>query len=260
MNAPATVLEVRDDGPVRVITLARPHRMNAIDLDLACALRDAVLAAVRDAGVRALVITGAGSNFCSGGDVRRDREREQAAGIDLVDVVQEVFLALRHGAKPSVAAVSGHARGAGLALMLACDFAVADDTARFAAQFTRMGLVPDLGLAITLPERVGMAVARDMVLCGTEKDAAAAAATGLVDEVCAPGGALAAALARAGRMAAMAPLATAAARRLLHMAREPVDQVLAEEKRLQNELRGTEDAREAIAAFADKRPPVFRGR
>lgn len=259
MSAAAEVLSTDDVGEVRVITLGRPHRMNAIDLDLACALRDTVRAACGDPQVRALVITGAGGNFCTGGDIRRDREREQAAGLDLVQVLQEVFLALRHGDKPSVTAVQGHARGAGLALMLACDFAIADGTARFAAPSTRVGLVPDMGMSITLPERVGIVAARDMVLGGAEKEAQGALAAGLVDAVHPPGEALAAAVRKAQTLTAGAPLATAAARRLLHATRDSIDAALGEESRLQNELRATQDAREAIAAFSEKRRPVFRG-
>ncbi len=254
------VLKAHNVGAVRVITLNRPHRMNAIDLDLACAFRDAIVSASNDAEVRAIVIAGEGSNFCSGGDLRRDRAKEAAAGIDVVEVVQEAFLVLRNGDKASVAAVQGHAQGAGLSLVLACDFAIADTTAKFGAPFTGAGLVPDMGLAITLPERVGIGMARDMVLCGTVKDAAAALAAGLVDMVCEPGQALPAALEKAAVLASRAPLAIAAARALLNRTRDPVEIVLREETRLQNALRLTQDAREAVAAFGEKRKPVFRGR
>ena len=254
------VLKTEDVGAIRVITLNRPHRMNAIDLDLGCALRDAVAAACADAGVRAVVITGEGSNFCTGGDLRRDRSKEAAAGVELVDIVQEAFLALRHGDKASVAAVQGHAQGAGLSLMLACDFAIADTTAKFGAPFTGAGLVPDMGLAITLPERVGIGMARDMVLCGTVKDAAAALAAGLVDMVCEPGRALPAAMEKAAVLAGRAPLAIAGARVLLNRTRDPLELVLGEESRRQKALRQTEDSREAIAAFGEKRRPQFKGR
>ncbi len=253
------ILLIETSGTVRSITLHRPQRMNSFDMDLCLALRDAVKAAAEDASVRVIVIAGHGNNFCTGADIRRDREKERAANIDLIDLLHEVFLILRHGNKPSVAAVQGHVVGAGLSLMLACDFAIADTTATFGAPFTNIGLVPDIGIVITLPERVGISTARDMLLCGATKDATDALSVGLVDAVCSAGQALQEAIKKAELLASRAPLATAATRSLLNMTRDSVGDVLKEESKKQKALRLTQDAREAIAAFTEKRKPVFKG-
>ena len=254
------VLRIEDEGGIRCIHLMRPHRMNAFDLDLVCALRDAIRDASSDALIRAIVLAGEGAHFCTGADLRRDRQKEQQANVDLLDLLQEVFLFLRHGSKPSVAAVQGYALGAGLSIALACDFLVSDTTAKFGAPFTGIGFVPDVGISMTLPERVGMAAARDMLLCGTFKDASEALSIGLTDEVCDEGGALFAAKAKAGLIVARAPLAIVGARGLLAGAREDALAKLQEELRLQRMLRTTFDAQEAAAAFAQKRPAVFQGR
>lgn len=260
-TGPSTsVLRVERHGSASVLVMCRPQRMNALDLELGLALRQAVRAEMADPTVRALVLAGDGGNFCTGADLRRDRSIEDREQLSLVDIVQEVFVALRGGEKPSIAAVSGHAVGAGLSLALACDFIIAESGARFSAPFTGVGFVPDGGIVLTLPERVGMGIARDMLLCGTPKDGQQALAIGLADAVCAHGEVLKEALARAQMLAARAPLAIAATRRLMATARSTPDEALALESRMQQALLRTEDAREATLAFQQKRAPQFRGR
>jgi 2-(1,2-epoxy-1,2-dihydrophenyl)acetyl-CoA isomerase len=254
------ILRVRDDGAgVRILALNRPHRLNALDLELCCALRDAVRIAKAEPSVRALVLTGEGGSFCTGADLKRDRAAEARTGLDLLEVLQEAFLLLRQGGKPGVAAIEGHALGAGLSLALACDLLVAGASARLGAPFTSVGLAPDLGITLTLPERVGIGPAREMLLLGAAKSASDAFALGLVDEVSEAGGALQRALERARALAARAPLALAATRELL-AARDPgVERHLGQELQLQRALRATQDAAEAAAAFTEKRPPRFLG-
>ncbi|MES2536858.1 MAG: enoyl-CoA hydratase/isomerase family protein [Pseudomonadota bacterium] len=256
MNA---VLTIENEGPVRIITLNRPHRMNAFDLELACTLRDAVRAASADASVGALVLSGEGKHFSTGADLKRDRSKEQEASVDIVEVMQELFLSLRYGKKPAVAAVSGYAFGAGLSLALACDFVVADMSTQLSAPFTGVGLVPDMGLVLTLPERVGISVARDMLLMGTVKRAVEAQAIGLVDDLCEDGQSRARAIDKAVALTRRAPLAMSATRSMLAREHGSVEALLQEELRLQQWLRTTGDAREAAAAFAEKRQPVFQG-
>jgi enoyl-CoA hydratase/carnithine racemase len=234
--------------------------MNALDLELGLSLREAVRAAMADPGVRVLVLAGDGGNFCTGADLRRDRSIEERAGLSLVEIVQEVVVDLREGAKPSIAAISGNAVGAGLSLALACDFVVAESGAKLSTPFTGVGFVPDGGIVLTLPERVGMGVARDMLLCGTAKDANQALAIGLVDEVCAPGESRTHALTRAQMLSARAPLAITATRRLMAMARSNPKEALAMEAKMQQALLRTEDAQEATLAFRQKRAPQFTGR
>lgn len=255
-----SVLRVEQHGFARMLTLCRAHRMNALDLDLGLALRAAVRSALSDSGVRVIVLTGEGGNFCTGADLRRDRSIEERAGLSLVDIVQEVVVDLREGAKPSIAAVSGNAVGAGLSLALACDFVLAEAGARFSTPFTGVGFVPDGGIVLTLPERVGMGVARDMLLCGTAKNAEQAVAIGLADELCAPGELHLRTLARAEAICVRAPLAVSDARRLLALARSSPTEVLAMESRMQQALLRSEDGQEATRAFREKRAPRFTGR
>lgn len=253
------ILRVRDDRGVRILALHRPERLNALDLALCCALRDALRQASAEPTVRALVLTGGGRSFCTGADLKRDRAAEARSGLDLLEVLHEAFRLLREGGKPAVAAVEGHAVGAGLSLALACDFIVAGATAQLAAPFTAVGLAPDAGITMTLPERVGIGAARQMLLLGTVHDAGQALALGLVDEACEAGSALPRAVERAAALAARAPLAVAAARQLLAVRGLPAAQHLEQELRLQRALRASRDAAEAAAAFAEKRLPIFQG-
>jgi 2-(1,2-epoxy-1,2-dihydrophenyl)acetyl-CoA isomerase len=234
--------------------------MNAFDATQVCELRGAVRDAGESSSIRALILTGNGGNFCAGADLKRDREAEQRAGIDILGVMQEVYLQMRFGTKPSVAAVSGYALGAGLSLALACDFVLADASARFGASFTSVGLAPDVGITRTLPERVGIGVAREMLLLGAQKTASEAASIGLIDTLCEPGQVRSSAIEKALALAERAPLAISATRALLAGRREDVESALQQELRLQISLRPTLDAKEAALAFAQKRRPVFQGR
>lgn len=254
------VLLTEDSDGVRRLVLNRPQRMNAFDYDLMIALRDAVHAADADPAVRALVITGAGGQFCTGADLKRDRSKEEAAGVSMVLTLHEVFKVLRCGSKPSVAAVVGNAMGAGLSLALACDLVVADPTARFGCPFTAVGLLPDTGILLTLPERVGIGAARDMLLAGATKDAREALSLRLVDAVSEPGQAVDDATAKARLFVDRAPLAIASTRAMLAGRPAEIDALLAEEYERQLVLRVSDDAKEAAAAFAARRKPVFTGR
>lgn len=253
------LVDVRDAAEVRILTLQRPERLNALDLALSCAFRDAVLTALATPAVRVLIVSGQGGNFCAGADMKRDRRQEAASGLDILEVMQEAVGLLRGGRLPTVAAIEGNAAGAGLSIALACDFLVASRTSRLSAAFTSVGLVPDLGITAALPERVGIGVARDLLLAGGVRNGDQALADGLVDDVCEPGAVLDAALARARRIAEAAPLALAGTRRLLAERGLPSSSHAQLELLLQRAMRGSADATEAAAAFADKRRPVFRG-
>jgi enoyl-CoA hydratase/carnithine racemase len=245
-------------GGVRVVTLNRPERLNAIDLSLARLLRNALQAAAEDDKVRAIVLAAAGKSFCSGADLKRDKRLEQEE--DILVVLHDTFRALYFGPKPSIAALQGHVYGAGLSLALACDFLVGDRSTRYGAPFTNVGLVPDTGMSLTLPLRIGLPLARDMMLAGEVLDAGQAYGCELIDILCEEGAALATAIANATKIAERAPLATAAARRLINLPRPQVDAALAAELAAQRAMRPTEDVAEGAAAFREKRKPVFKGR
>jgi 2-(1,2-epoxy-1,2-dihydrophenyl)acetyl-CoA isomerase len=251
---------VSDDGPVRTFTLNEPARRNPLSVPLRRELRAALEDAHADDGCRALVVTGAGTAFSSGGDLASMPRGDRADARDRLHLVADVISLLVEGPLPVVAAVEGAAVGAGTSLAAACDYVVAGRSARFGAIFGRIGLVADSGLHWTLPRRVGPGPARRMLLRGTIVGAEEAHALGLVDELAADGGSLAAARAVAAELAAAAPLALAATKRLLADPPPTLAETLHAEENVQVELFETADFAEGNDAFFAKRAPVFRGR
>ncbi|MFJ9562850.1 enoyl-CoA hydratase/isomerase family protein [Streptomyces fuscichromogenes] len=256
---PRSVL-VEDRGPVRVLTLNRPGRHNAIDLELRVVLAEAVEEAMGRERVRALVLTGAGRSFCSGGDISTMRRQPAAEARPRAVAAQRVIRALWEGPKPVVAAVEGFAFGAGAALALACDRVVAAADATFSTAFTGVGLAGDMGVFASLPARIGPAKARQLLMLPRRIGGTEAFELGLADAVTEPGGALAAALADAERLAAGPPLALAAVKHTLNRPPGPPGAVLDHEIDVQTGLFDTADFAEGVAAFHDRRPAVFRGR
>jgi enoyl-CoA hydratase/carnithine racemase len=252
----APLLQARD-GTTLTLTLNATHRRNALSMPLRAALIEALDRAEHDPDIRAIVLTGAGGHFCAGGDISGMDVGDLGAGRERFRVTHTLVKLMIHSAKPIIAAVEGFAVGAGLSLALCCDTIVAADNARFAAGFGRIGLIADLGLNHTLPQRVGMGRARQLLLYGEQIDAATAERIGLVDHVVAPGAALDFAHQRARTLAATAPLPLALTKRLLA---EGLDAALDQERDLQSTLFLTEDHREGRDAFLAKRQSVFRGR
>lgn len=246
-----------DRGAVRVVTLNRPERKNAIDLPLRHRLADVLEAADADPAVRSIVLTGAGGAFCSGGDISTMQRAPRHETIDRARAAQRVIRAIWTTPKPVVAAVEGPAYGAGAALALACDRVVAAADATFATTFTGVGLAGDMGIFASLPARIGAPRARQMLMLGTRVTGEEAMAIGLVDAVADAGQALDLALADAGRLAAGPPLALGVIKQML--AGEPRDPlaVLELEVRNQTRLWDTDDFAEGVAAFAEKRRPQF---
>ena len=203
-------------GPVSVLTLNYPERRNALSLDMRSAVADALVEAMADPALRAIVLTGQGEHFCSGGDIAGMKAADSLAARARVQDLQRIARVIVEGDKPVIAAVEGFAAGAGLSLVAACDIVVAARSARFACSFNRLGLVPDLGAAWFLPMRVGMGRARHIMLTGDTFDAEAAERWGLVEILTETGGARARAVELASHIAAdAAPLSNAFAKGLL---------------------------------------------
>lgn len=249
---------VEDDAAVRTVTLNRPQKRNAIDIELRIALAEAIESADRDPAVRAIIVTGAGPAFCSGGDISTMRRMPPEHARDRVQLAQRVIRAIWATPKPVLAAVEGSAYGAGTALAAACDRVVAARDATFATTFTNVGLAGDMGISISLPARVGLPRARQMLMFPGPITAPEALALGLVDAVAEPGHALESARGDARQLAAGPRHAYGVIKALLT---DPgtIDpfELLDREARCQSELFDTADFEEGVAAFREKRRPVF---
>ena len=245
------------DGATMVLTMDNPARRNALSLPLQTALLSALDRIEADPAIRAVVLTGAGGVFSSGGDIAGMDAADLGAGRRRLGIIHRVVRQLAKCPKPVIAAVEGWCAGGAIGVALCCDTIIAAADARFFVSFGRVGLVADLGMLHTLPLRVGHGRARQMLLYGETLDAAAAAAAGLADHVAPSGGALAAALARARVFADTAPLPVAAMKQYLARG---LEDALDWERDVQSSLFLSADHAEGRAAFLAKRPPVFEGR
>jgi len=256
-------IETTSDG-VRIITLDRAEKLNAVNSALANALVEALDDASREDAVRVVVITGAGRAFCAGLDISAPPEIPTATLAERLDPyawvgrwVQRVVAC----EKPVIAAVNGPAAGAGFGLALACDVRLMAASATMTAGYVRRGLSPDAGVSYFLPRHLGLARAADILLTGRDVDAAESERIGLVALV-APDADFATAVTRyASRLAAGAPVAQALTKRLLHHALDqPLDVQLREELVHIKYCFTTTDVAEAMTAFREKRLPSFKGR
>jgi (E)-benzylidenesuccinyl-CoA hydratase len=247
------MIEIHREDAVALLTLNRPDKRNAVNDEMRAELTAAFAGFDADPSLRVVVLTGAGSAFCAGGDLSASTVPDP----DRPRIIEP----LDKFAKPVIAAINGVAFGGGLELALACDLRIASHAARFALPEVRLGSLPGSGGTQRLPAVVGPSLAAQMILTGEPIDAARALAAGLVSELCAPEKLLDTALAHARAIARNAPLAVIAAKRLVRAAAATHDtQRLDFERRLFNELARTEDRNEGRRAFREKREPVFKGK
>lgn len=249
-----------DHEVTRVLTLSRPEARNALDMSTRELLLDELRRAVDDPGVRAVVLTGAGGTFCAGGDFRSMEGADAAAARGRLAPVHEAVRLIVTCGKPVVAAVEGSAAGLGVAFAAVCDHVVAAEDARFVAAFGKVGLVADGGLLWTLPRRVGIGRAKEMLVFGRTVPAPRAYEIGLADSLAPSGRALEVALERAAEAAALAPLSVAAAKRLLARPDLSLERLLEAEREEHAALFASADFAEGRAAFAERRSPRFEGR
>jgi len=253
-------VETTRDGSVLTITLNRPDVLNAFNADMHRALA-AALKGARDADVRAVVLTGAGRGFCVGQDLTEFREAAGDIGSRLRGGYHLNILALRSLEKPVIAAVNGPAAGAGLSLACACDLRIASDQAAFVPAFINVGLVPDSGGTYFVRRLLGTARAFEWLCTGRRLTAAEAHAWGLVSEVIQGDGLAARAAELAAELAALPTRGIAMTKRLLdHAEQATLEEQLELEAQLQTVATQTDDFREGVAAFLEKREPRFEGR
>ena len=244
-------------GHVQVITLNRPEQRNALNRDVALAVAAAVDELDESDDLRVGVLTGAGTTFSSGMDLKAFLRGEDPSieGRGLCGICETPPV------KPLIAAVEGWAVAGGFELLLACDLVVAGRTAKFGVPEVKRGLVAAGGAAILLPRRMPYALALELLLTGDPLDAERAAAVGLVNQVVDDGQALTAAIALAERIAANGPLAVAVTKQLARSSADwTFEQGWREQSPLVLPIFASEDAREGATAFAEKRAPVWKGR
>ncbi|GAB2689307.1 crotonase/enoyl-CoA hydratase family protein [Nocardia thraciensis] len=256
-------------GDVVVWTLNDPRARNPIsDAATIDALEAAVAAANADPALRVAILTGAGTAFSSGGNVKHMRDRTGMFGGSPAELrqgyrhgIQRIPKALYHCEIPTIAAVNGPAVGAGCDLALMCDMRIAASTATFAESFAKVGIIPGDGGAWLLPRAVGMARASEMAFTGEAIDAATALDWGLVSTVVEPDELLDAARALADRVAANPPQVLRMTKKLLREGQwQSLDSLLELSAALQALAHQTEDHHEAVSALLDRRTPNFTGR
>jgi 2-(1,2-epoxy-1,2-dihydrophenyl)acetyl-CoA isomerase len=253
-------VETQSDGGVMTITLNRPEVLNAFDSAMHEAFR-AALEEAQEPEVRAVVLTGAGRGFCVGQDLNEFKEAAGDIGERLRSTYNPNVLALWGLEKPVIAAVNGPAAGAGLSLACACDLRLAVSSATFVPAFIGIGLVPDTGATYLIERLLGYSRAFEWLCSGRRLSAADAHAWGLVAEVVGDGRLSERAADVAATLAALPTRALGMTKRLLQRAAlSSLDEQLELEAELQAEAAGSEDFREGVNAFLEKREPRFTGR
>ncbi len=252
-------VETSRDGAVLTITLNRPDVLNAFNTDmhrsLAAALKEA-----RGADVRAVVLTGAGRGFCVGQDLTEFREAPGDIGSRLRGNYHPNIRAIRGLEKPVIAAVNGAAAGAGMSIACACDLRIAADSASFIPAFINIGLIPDSGGSYFVTRILGAARAFEWLASGKKLTAAEAHAWGLVSEVVETEALPTRAAELAAQLADLPTRGVGMTKRLLdHALDATLEEQLEREAQLQTAATQTEDFREGVAAFLEKRPPRFKG-
>jgi len=249
-------MDVRDR--VAVLTIHRPAKLNAFTPSMTEALISHVTQLNEEPEVRAVVLTGAGRAFCAGSDIAGLADYPSAVEFGNRPDYCDTIRLLR---QPVIAAVNGHALGGGLELALACDIRLAAEPATFAAPEIKLGWIGGGGMSALLAHSIGASNAALMLLTGDPVDAAPALRWGLVTEVRPASELTGRAVELAAVIASRAPIAAQAAKRNLRAAFEmPLGRAIDYERQLQTICFATEDAAEGRAAFAERRPPVFRGR
>jgi enoyl-CoA hydratase len=258
MNAPMVKVEVR--GRVGLLTLDRPKALNALSNEVIDELAQAVKAFDADDNIGAMVLTGSEKAFAAGADIAAMQ------GWSYMDVYKQDYLggnweSLKHIRKPIIAAVAGYALGGGCELAMLCDFIIAADNARFGQPEIKLGVIPGYGGTQRLPRAVGKAKAMDMALTARMMDAEEAERAGLVSRVVPLERLLDEALEAAATIASMSLPSVIMAKECVNMAFEgSLEQTLMFERRNFHALFATEDQKEGMKAFTEKRKPEFKHR
>lgn len=252
------ILVNRSITGVLTITLNNPEKRNALATPVLSLIADVLDSANEDETIRCVVLAGLPKVFAAGADINELAQKDVSGA--LADVRPKIWARIRAFPKPLIAAVEGWCLGAGNELLMCCDLAIAGANAKFGQPESNLGIIPGAGGTATLPRIVGRMTAMYMVLLGEPIDAVTAQRLGLVLEVVEDGAALTRASEIALEIAARAPVAVRQAKALVNGAFDlPHAAHLAAERQAFSALFGTEDKREGISAFMDKRKPDWKG-
>jgi enoyl-CoA hydratase/carnithine racemase len=257
-------LDITEDAGITTITLNRPEKLNAFIGHMRRDLAEALEAAGSDRSVRVVVVTGAGRAFCAGGDVSLMAELLERQDTDefsrLLGSARRVVTAIRQMTKPVIAAVNGPASGAGCNLALACDLRLASTEATFSQSFVKIGLHPDWGGTYFLPRLVTPNKACEMFFLGETIGAEEALRLGIVNRMVAPDELESATRELAERLRDAPPISIAAAKQAVYTSQSAeLEEMLRYETEAQMRCFESQDGREGIRAFLEKRPPRFTG-
>jgi len=254
------------DGDVSLITFNRPDALNALSLQLTRDIDEAIRRSVED-GARAIVLTGSGRAFCSGGDLREMKSMWEKEGRieafleDPLAALHRVIRSIRETPIPFIAAVNGICAGAGTNIALACDLIVAADNASFNEAFVKIGLTPDCGGSFFLPRAIGEKLAAELFMTGESVSAERAAQFGMINRVVPTDDLLVDTLMLAKRLAEAPTAGIGRIKKLLNASyANTLEEQLALEHKLQMESGKSDDFREGVSAFFEKRAANFTGR
>lgn len=259
------LIKVADENGIVTITLNRPDRLNAFVGHMRRDLAETLEEAGSDPHVRVVIITGAGRAFCAGGDVNFMAELVERNDTEefarLLGAARRVILAIRQMTKPVIAAINGPASGAGFNLALACDLRIASSDATFSQSFVKIGFHPDWGGSYFLPRMVSSNLACEMFFLGDTITAEDAFRLGLLNRVVAPEQLEAETLKLAARLRDGAAVSIAAAKHAVYAAEhDSLERMLQYEVEAQMRCFESQDGREGVRAFLEKRAPTFTGR
>ena len=249
------------NGPVATVTVNRPRVLNALDRATFAGLEDAFNEIEQDAGVRCVIVTGAGERaFCAGADIHELNGLGAEGAMAFMALGQRLFDRIAQSPKPTIAAINGYALGGGLELAMACDIRIAAAPAAFGQPEITLGSLPGWGGTQRLPLLVGLGRARELILTGRIIEATEAERIGLVSQVVPAAELISTAGALAERLASLAPIALALAKDAIRQVEGDLATGLRVEREHVARTFATEDQQEGTRAFLEKRLPVFHGR
>ncbi len=254
-------LTLDKEAGIATLTLNRPEQLNAISLPMAHSWERGLDEVDKDDSLKVLIVTGADRSFCAGLDVATFPQVEEMSQKELGHFMRILSLPLHNLSKPTIAAINGIALGGGLAIAMLCDLRIASETARFSSGYIRMGLIPDLGFTYSLPRIVGTAKAMELIITGDIFDAAEAQRMGIVNRVVPEGEVMKSARKLAERIAKGPSVAIGLLKQAINRGvHNSLEQQVEFECFVDYICLRTEDHKEGVRAFFDKRLPDFKGR